>query len=159
LSARLAWGNSVVRLRGFAAGCGCVRRVDVVVKVCNGFINERIESNIKGSRIERHATGGAYAGRRGRILTRDRAPQVGCKPLFIAARNGHVAVVELLVAKGADKDAPNKVRHVRGGDVGCSKCVRFLLGFGVRLLCVGVSTRVGGCARLCTLFVAPTWWM
>jgi len=100
-----------------------MHRVDVVVKVCNGFINERIKSNIKGSRVERHATGGGYVGRRGRILTRDRAPQVECTPLFIAARNGHVAVVELLVAKGANKDAPNKVRHVRGGDDGCFKCV------------------------------------
>jgi len=98
-------------------------------------------------------------GCRGRVLRRGCAPQDGCTPLWTAAYNGHVAVVELLVAKGANKDAPNKVRHVRGGDVGCSKCVRFLLGFGVRLLCVGVSTRVGGCARLCTLFVAPTWWM
>jgi len=32
-------------------------------------------------------------------------------------------VVELLVAKGADKDAPTKVREGRGGDVGCSKGV------------------------------------
>jgi len=43
--------------------------------------------------------------------------------MHAAADNGHVAVVELLVAKGLDQDAPNKVRDVRGGDMGCSKCV------------------------------------
>jgi len=100
-----------------------MRRMDVVANVCNGFIKKRVESNIKGSRIERHATGGCYVGRRGRVLRRGRTPQDGRTPLFLAARNGHVAMVELLVEKGADKDAPNKVRHVGGGDVGCSKRV------------------------------------
>jgi hypothetical protein len=31
--------------------------------------------------------------------------------------------MELLLTKGADKDAPDKVKDVRGGDGGCSKCV------------------------------------
>ena len=98
-------------------------------------------------------------GRRGRILTRGRAPQDGYTPLHGATINGHFAVVQLLVAKGADKDAPDKVRDVREGDVGCSTGVRFLLRVGARLLSVSVPTRVGGCVRLCTVFVAPTWWM
>ena len=62
-------------------------------------------------------------GRRGRILTRGRAPQERCTPLWTAAYNGRVAVVELLVARGVDKDAPNEVRDVRAGDDGCSKFV------------------------------------
>ena len=42
---------------------------------------------------------------------------------MIAAHNGHVAVVELLVAKGADTDVADKVKEGRGGDVGRSKGV------------------------------------
>jgi len=103
--------------------------------------------------------GGACAGRRGRALTRGVAPQDGYTPLFGATANGHVAVMELLVAKGADMDVADKVRDVRGGDVGCSKGVWFLLGVGARLLSVSVPTRVGGCVCLSTVFVAPTWWM
>ena len=98
-------------------------------------------------------------GRSGRVLRRGRTRQNGGTPLYAAAYNGHVAVVELLVEKGADKDAPKKVRGVGGGDVGCSKGVWFLLGVGARLPTVGVQTMVGERVRLCTLFVAPTWWM
>jgi len=53
-------------------------------------------------------------GRRGPELRRGRAPQSGGTPLYVAAQNGHVAVVELLVSKGADMDAPTKVREGRG---------------------------------------------
>ena len=53
--------------------------------------------------------GGAWVGRRRRLLTRGHAPQDGATPLIIAAYKGHVAVAGLLVEKGADKDAPNKV--------------------------------------------------
>ena len=42
----------------------------------------------------------------------------GCTPLYIAVVQGHLAVVQLLVQAGADKDAPNSVREGSGGDVG-----------------------------------------
>jgi ankyrin repeat protein len=48
------------------------------------------------------------------VLTRGRAPQDGATPLFTAAQNGHLPVVEALVEAGAHKDAPNKVREGRG---------------------------------------------
>ena len=75
-------------------------------------------SKAKGAHV-----GGVCVGRRGPKLTRGRAPQNGGTPLFIAARSGCVAVVELLVAKGADMDAPTNVRKGRGGDVGRPKGV------------------------------------
>ena len=96
-------------------------------------------------------------GRRVPELTRGRAPQDGGTPLFMAAHQGHVAVVELLVAKGADMDAANKVWERRGGDVGRSRGVCFFLGVGARLLSVSAHTRIGGYVRPCTVFVAPTW--
>jgi len=52
------------------------------------------------------------------VLTEGRAPQDGHAPLTIAAYNGHLAVMELLVAKGADLNAANKVRDGRVGDFG-----------------------------------------
>ena len=78
-------------------------------------------------------------GHRGQELTRARAPQDGWTPLFIAAYTGHLAVVEHLVAKGADTNAGNPVRERMGGGVGRSRGV-----FGARLLSVSVLTRVGG---------------
>jgi len=41
----------------------------------------------------------------------------------MAAYNGHVAVVELLVAKGAGMDAATNVREGKGWEVGWSKGV------------------------------------
>ena len=46
-------------------------------------------------------------GCRGRVLTRGRAPQNGRTPLFAAAQEGHLEVVEALEKAGADKDAPD----------------------------------------------------
>ena len=67
---------------------------------------------------------GSCVGRRGQVLTRGRAPQGAFTPLWTAAMMGHVAVVELLVAKGADVGAAaNKVRERSGRDVRCSNGV------------------------------------
>ena len=50
-------------------------------------------------------------GRRGGLLTRERAPQDGITPLCAAAHGGHLEVVQCLVQAHADKDAPNEVRE------------------------------------------------
>ena len=78
--------------------------------------------------------GGARVGRRGQVLTRRRAPQHGHTPLHTAARTNHLAMVELLVAKGADKEAPDVVRGGRADDVECTQsaldsCRELYLGF------------------------------
>ena len=52
------------------------------------------------------------------MLTQRRAPQCGCRPLYVAAHFGHLAVVEELVGAGADMNATMKVGWRRGGDVG-----------------------------------------
>jgi len=70
---------------------------------------------------------GARVGCGGRVLMLGRAPQLRRTPLYMAAREGHPAVVQLLVQADADKNAPNKVREGRGGDVGrtngvCASC-------------------------------------
>ena len=63
-------------------------------------------------------------GCRGRVLTWWRAPQYGSTPLYIAAFNGHLKVVQALEKAGANKDAPDEVRGGRGGDVGRTNGVR-----------------------------------
>ena len=52
------------------------------------------------------------------MLTQRRAPQCGCRPLYVAAHFGHLAVVEELVGAGADMNASMEVGWRRGGDVG-----------------------------------------
>ena len=61
------------------------------------------------------------------MLTPGRTPQFERTPLFAAARSGHRAVVEALVEAGANTDAPDEVRDVRGGEVGRTNgvCVSF----------------------------------
>ena len=46
-----------------------------------------------------------------------RAPQNGFTPLHFAAIHGYPAVIDQLLAAGADKDAKGKVR--RAGDEDC----------------------------------------
>ena len=61
------------------------------------------------------------------MLTRGRAPQDGWTPLYAAASYGYPEVVEALVEAGANTDAPDEVRDVRGGEVGRTNgvCVSF----------------------------------
>ena len=56
-------------------------------------------------------------GKRGCLAERCRVPQEGATPLHAAAGGGHTAVVELLLAAGADKEAQDEVRG--GGVVEC----------------------------------------
>ena len=51
----------------------------------------------------------ARVGRRNRLLTRGCVPQDGETPLFTAAQQGHLEVVQFLVQADANKEAPNKV--------------------------------------------------
>ena len=48
-------------------------------------------------------------GRRGGLLTRERAPQNGVTPLYAAAHNGHDKVVRFLLEEGVDVTAKTKV--------------------------------------------------
>ena len=61
------------------------------------------------------------------MLTRGRAPQNGATPLYAAACNGHLEVVQALAEAGVAMNAPTKVREGRGGDVGPTYgvCVSF----------------------------------
>ena len=60
----------------------------------------------------------ARVGRRGRLLTRGRAPQRGATPLYAAAQGGHLGVVKLLVQADANMDASNEVREGVQGMLG-----------------------------------------
>ena len=84
-------------------------------------------------------------GRRYRVLTRWRAPQMGWTPLYAAAYNGHLKVVQALAKAGANKDAPHKVMEGRGGELGRTNgiCVSSW-GVAERQLTVSELTRVGG---------------
>ena len=53
----------------------------------------------------------AWVGRWDLVLTRGCAPQMKNTPLYVAAKEGHLEVVQLLVQAHADKDAPSKVRE------------------------------------------------
>ena len=70
----------------------------------------------------------ARVGRRGRLLTRGRAPQGGNTPLLAAAQLGHVEVVQLLVQAGSNKDAPHEVREGAEGVLGAHMLFVFLTG-------------------------------
>ena len=85
-------------------------------------------------------------GRRGGLLTRERAPQDGITPLCAAAHGGHLGVVQVLVQAEADKDAPSKVRERTGEDVGrtVGGCFCVLLGAAATLLTDSVLPMVCG---------------
>ena len=88
------------------------------MSVYNHLFDHRV-SNTKWAQV-----GGACVGRRGRTLTRVGAPQNGRTPLFIAAHQGYFALVDLLVANGADLDAPSNVRERRRENVERTKSAR-----------------------------------
>ena len=46
------------------------------------------------------------------------APQAGRTPLFVAALRGHVEVAQVLHEAGANKEAKDEVRMIRGGEGG-----------------------------------------
>ena len=69
---------------------------------------------------------------RGCLPERCRAPQGGWTPLYQAARGGHAAVVEQLLAAGAAKDAEDRVRRKGVGALGMqdragSRCQTLIL--------------------------------
>ena len=57
-------------------------------------------------------------GRRGRVVTRGRAPQEGVTPLSIAAREGHLKVARALLQAGADITKKDNVSERRVGGKG-----------------------------------------
>ena len=86
--------------------------------------------------------GVAWVGRTSLVLTWRRAPQNGCTALYIAAGNGHDAVVQTLCREGADKSTPNKVGDGRGWDVERTNGVYFWLWVSSGLLTASVLARV-----------------
>ena len=66
----------------------------------------------------------------GGLLTRRCAPQGGWTPLHIAAQQGHLEVVTLLVQAGSNKEAPAEVREGRGLDAGRAQTVFVFLAGG-----------------------------
>ena len=62
--------------------------------------------------------GGAWVGRRGRILIRGVAPQNGYTPLHAAAMGVHLEVARVLLDAGADITAEDNVSQRRVGGEG-----------------------------------------
>ena len=86
--------------------------------------------------------GVAWVGRTSPVLTWGCAPQNGQTPLYIAACNGHDAVVKTLCRSGADKNTPEKVIEGRGGEVERTNGVCFWLWVASGLLTASVLARV-----------------
>ena len=77
----------------------------------------RVGTGVVGSRLLYNGAANQVDNRsRGRELTLGGAPQDGRTPLFEAAHQGHLAVAQMLLGLGANKETADEVRGGWGGE-------------------------------------------